>query len=136
MNSSSRVQTSLTGLPAALRQPGRLDGRLAGVLAAVAGARVGHDHAHVVLGDAEGAGQLAADAERPLRAGPDGELAVGPLRDGRPRLERRVGDVGDRVGRLDGRDRPRFKPVRRSSRAFAWPRAEAAVRRRRRVCAS
>ena len=53
------------------------------------------------VGDAERSGQLAAHAEGPLRSGPDGELAVLPLRDGRTRLERRVGDVGDRVSLLE-----------------------------------
>ena len=42
---------------------------------------------------------LAADAEWPLRAGPDGELAVRPFRDRGARFQRCVGDVGDCVRR-------------------------------------
>src|SRR5581483_7697827 len=37
-----------------LGEPGGFDGTAAGVLAAVAGAGVGNDHAHAVLGEAEG----------------------------------------------------------------------------------
>ena len=82
-------------------QPGRLDGGLAGVLAAVAAARVGHDHADSVLGQAERLGQLRPRTEGALGAGPDGQVVALPLRDRRAGLERGVGDVGDRVGRLD-----------------------------------
>ena len=122
----------LDRLAGRLRQPGRLDRRLAGVLAAVAGAHVRHDHAHLVRRHAERAGELAADAERPLRAGPDGQLAVLPLGDGGPRLERDVGDVGDRVRRLHRlvgglRARPRSSPARAAAAAAA---ALAAARRR------
>ena len=101
MNSSSRVQTSLTGLPAVAGEPGRLDGRFAGMLAAVAGPGVGHDDADGVIREPECPGELAAHAEGPLCSGPDGELAVFPLRDRRAGLERRMGDVGDGIGLLE-----------------------------------
>ena len=97
-----------------LRQPGGLDRRLAGVLAAVAGAGVGHDHAHRVLRQAERLRQLAAHAERPLRAGPDRQLAVLPFGHRRARLERGVGDVGDRVASASTCGRPRRGPLRSS----------------------
>ena len=45
--------------------------------------------------------QLAPHAKRPLGTGPHGQLPVVPSRDGRSRLERRMGDVGDRVGLLE-----------------------------------
>ena len=80
-----------------LRQPGGLDGALAGVLAAEPAAEVGDDHPDAVVGQAEGPGQLALDAERDLAPGPDRQLAVLPLGDGRPRLHRAVLDVGDVV---------------------------------------
>ncbi len=75
-----------------------LDGHLAGMLAAIAGAGVGHDHAHRAFGEPECLDQLAAHAEGPLGTSPHGQLAVFPLGDGRARLERGVGDVGDCVG--------------------------------------
>ena len=56
MNSSSRVQTSLTGLPAALASAGRLHRRLAGVLAAVARPVSGTITAHLVLRRCRSAG--------------------------------------------------------------------------------
>ena len=42
-------------------------------------------------------GQFSAHAERNLRAGPHGQLAVAPLRQRGPWLERAVGDIGDGV---------------------------------------
>ena len=48
------------------------------------------DDADVALGEAERPGQLAADVERRLRAGPDREAAVLPVGDAAVRLERRV----------------------------------------------
>ena len=91
-------------------QAGGFDGGLAGVFAAVTRAGVGHDDANVLLGDAKGFGQLGADAEGTLRAGPDGQLAVLPLRHGGARFQRRVGDVGDGVSGLQF-VRGRLKPV-------------------------
>ena len=78
-------------------EPSRFDCRLARMFAAVARAGVGDDHADVVFGDMESAGEIAADAKGPLRAGPDGELLVLPFGDRGPRFKRRVGDVGHRV---------------------------------------
>ena len=52
-------------------------------------------------GNPKDRGQLAPHAERPLRAGPDGQLAVLPLGHGRAGLERGMGDVGDGVGLLE-----------------------------------
>ena len=104
-----RVHTSLTGLPAALRQPRRFDGVLAAVLAAIGGPGVRHDDAHALLRHAERRRQLGADAERPLRAGPHGQLAVGPFGDGGARLERHVRDVGNAIADVEraGGARPR-----------------------------
>ena len=79
------------------RQPRGLDGDLARVLAAVAGSRVGHDHADLVLRDPKGLRQLAAHAEGALRSRPHRQRAVLPLGDRRPRLQRRVRDVGHGV---------------------------------------
>ena len=50
-----------------------------------------------VGGHLQRAGQLAADAEGVLRARPDGQLVVVPFGHGRPRLHRRVLDIGDFV---------------------------------------
>ncbi len=91
----------LDRLARGLRQARGLHGRLAGVLAAVAGTHVGHDDAHAFGRDAERGREFRADAERALRPGPDGQLAVGPFGDGGARLHRRVGNVSDGVGRLD-----------------------------------
>ena len=88
----------LDRLAGRLRQPRRLDGRVAGVLAAVGGAGVGDLDAHALGGNAESLRQLVAHGEGALRPGPDGQLVAVPFRDRRPRLERRVRDVLDRVG--------------------------------------
>ena len=79
-----------------LGQPRRLHRALAGVLAAVARAGVGDDHPDLVFRHAEGLGQLAPHAERPLGARPDGEPAVASTpprpraaRGGRGRCRRR-----------------------------------------------
>ena len=113
--------------PAGLaRQPRRLDGRLDRVLAAVAGAGIGHDDAYGVVGQPEGPGQLAPHPERPLGAGPDGQLAVLPLRHGRAGLERGMGDVGDGVRLLEAdvrglqAIRDRAGPTVRASEAAAF----------------
>ena len=95
-----------------LRGPGEprgFDRMLAAVLAAVGRARVGHDHPHAIFGDGEGGRQLGAHAEWPLRAGPDRELAVDPLGDGRARLERHVRDVRNPERRLERARRRRAR---------------------------
>ena len=99
----------LHGFAHGLCQPGRLDGGLAGMLAAVAAAGVGNDHPNLVVGQVKGLRQLGANAEGPLGAGPDGQLAALPFGHRGPRLQRCVGDVGDRINRLDleGRSRQR-----------------------------
>ena len=82
------------------RGPGearRLDRVFARVFAAEGSPEIRDDHAHLVLGDVECARQFAANTEGILRAGPDGELAILPLRNRCPRLERGVLDVGDMV---------------------------------------
>src|SRR5439155_13776448 len=61
-----------------------LDRRFPGVLAAVTGAGIGYDHPNALFRYAEGLRQFAAHAERPLRAGPDGELPVLPFGDRGP----------------------------------------------------
>ena len=70
------------------------------MLAAVGGAGVGDDDANALLRDAERGGELFADAEGALGAGPDGELVgvLMPFGDGGARLERGVGNVLDGVG--------------------------------------
>ena len=116
--------------PAGLAGQARgLDGRFARVLAAVAGAGVGHDHPHRVVGEPERAGQLAAHAERSLRAGPHGQLAVLPLRHGGAGLERGVGDVGDRVRLLEADVRGLETRLDRTRRAGPSPRAAALASR-------
>ena len=89
--------------PGAARQARGLDGGLAGVLAAVGRARVGHDHPHLLQRQPERLGQLAVDAEGPLGAGPDGQVIALPNGQRGARLQRRVGDVGDGIGRVDRR---------------------------------
>ena len=71
------------------------------VLAPEPPARDGNDHAKVRLVDAEPFGDLTANAERNLRAGPHGEAVTVPLRDRDAGLERRMGEVGGGVRRLD-----------------------------------
>src|SRR5579872_2322466 len=62
----------LHGLAGRFGEPRRFDRGVARVLPAVAGAHVGHDDAHAVLGNVERLCELGADAEWTLRAGPDG----------------------------------------------------------------
>ena len=76
-------------------QPRGFDCVFAGVLAAERRAKVRNDDSHPVFGQMERARQLAAHSEWILRAGPDGEPSIVPLRDGCPRLQRRVLNVGD-----------------------------------------
>ena len=97
VNSSSRVQTSLTGLPAALASRAASMRRFAGVLAAVARTHVGHDHAYAFGWNAQRASQFAAHAEGSLRSCPDGQLVIGPFGHSGPRLEGHMSDVGDGV---------------------------------------
>src|SRR5690606_28347205 len=82
-------------------EPARLDRRLAGVLAAIAAAGVGDDYADLAIREAKCIGQLLADSERPLGAGPDGQAVAVPLGDRGAWFEWGVGDVGDRVACLD-----------------------------------
>ena len=99
MNSSSRVQTSRTGAPAAFGEARGFDGSFAGVLAAVAAAHVGVNDADLSGSDVEGGDEFVLDAERALGSGPDGELAGRvPLGDGGAGFERCVRDVLDGVG--------------------------------------
>ena len=84
----------------------RFQRRVAVMLAAVTRPGIGHDHARLLLGDAERLREFAAHAERPLRAGPYRELIAFPFRHRRARLQRHVRDVGDGVGRQVGRCRP------------------------------
>src|SRR5215470_246604 len=90
-------------------EAGGLDGGVARVFAAISGASVGNDDTDSGFGNVKGVGDLGADGERPLRAGPDGHSVVAPFGDGGARLERSVGDVGDGVGG--------FEPVRGSGKA-------------------
>ena len=52
-------------------------------------------------GKSESRRELVAHAEGTLRPGPDRQLSVFPPGDGRSRLERRMGDVGDRISLLE-----------------------------------
>ena len=70
------------------------------MLAAIAGAGVGHEHAHFFFRQMERGGKLAANAKRPLRAGPDGELIAVPLCERGAGLKRGVRDVVNVVGLL------------------------------------
>ncbi len=74
------------------------DRRVARVLAAVRGAGVWNDDADFFFREMKCVGEFLADAERPLRTGPDGDAAVFPLGDRGARLERSVRDVFDGVG--------------------------------------
>ena len=86
-------------LAGGLGEARRLDGSFSGVFAAVAGAHVGLDDPYLARVNVEGGDEFVLDAERALRAGPDGELAGRvPLGDGGARFERSVGDVLDGVG--------------------------------------
>ena len=65
-----------------LRCPGearRFDGAFTGVFATVARSRIRHEHAHLVLADAERARELRAHTKRTLRARPHGQFAVFPV---------------------------------------------------------
>ena len=101
MNSSSRVQTSFTGLPACgPGEPPRRPPRRCACRRSRRRCRARSRGRH--RSESPNArGELAAHAEGALRSGPDGELPVFPLRHGRAGLERRMGDVGDRVSLLE-----------------------------------
>ena len=96
VNSSARVQRTVTGLPTACAKRRRLDRRFAGVLAAEAVAEIGGDHAHGVFLQMKRIHQFAAHAERVLRAGPDRQFAVAPLGHRGARFHRHVLHVGRR----------------------------------------
>ena len=83
-----------------LGKPGRLDGRFGRVLAAVAGTHVRRDDADFLLRHVERQRQLAPHAEGTLRSRPDGQLSILPFGHRGPRLQRRMGDIGDGVSRL------------------------------------
>src|SRR5579863_4991596 len=87
----------------ALGGPGetcRFDRSFSGVLAAVTGAGVGHQYAHVIFRNAEGLGELPANAEGTLRSGPYSQLIAVPLGKRGAGFERNMCDVGNRVGLL------------------------------------
>ncbi len=76
------------------------DGGFAGVFAAKAAAKVGDDDADFVLGDVEGGGNFATDAEGILAGGPDRHFSGGvPFGDGSAGFHRAMLDVGDVEGR-------------------------------------
>ena len=97
--------------PCRLRQPGRFDGRLGAVLAAETAAHVRNDDPDLVGGQAECPSQVPFRTIGSVAARPDGQFAVGPFRDARPRLHRRVLDVGQRVGFAEGLGRIGESPL-------------------------
>jgi len=86
------------GAPGGAGQARRLDGRLPSMLAAETAAEIRHHHADLLIGQAEGAGELAVVAERILRPRPHGQRPVAPLRHRRAGLQRGVLHVGHVVG--------------------------------------
>src|SRR5262249_10529085 len=91
----------LDRLSGRLGQAGCFDCCLPGVLAAIPGTRIRDDDANARLRNLKGAGDLALNAERPLRPRPHRELVPLPIGDRGPRLQWSVRDVGDRVGRFE-----------------------------------
>src|SRR6185369_1457769 len=87
----------LDRLPTRTREPRRFDRAFARVFAAVTGTRIGHDHAYLLLRNMKRFGQFLSNAERPLRAGPNCQLAIGPFGDRGAWLEWRVRDVSNVV---------------------------------------
>ena len=99
--SSSRVQSSFTGTPASLRDPGRLDHVVVGEPPAEAAADPRHVDRDVGLGDAERARDELPARLRVLGGRPDLDLAVLEMRGAVLRLERGVRDERIEVGGLD-----------------------------------
>ena len=91
------------------------------MLAAVSGARVGHDHTDLSLGDSKGFAQFGPHTKRTLRAGPDRELPVLPLGYGGARLQRGVGDVSNRVRPFELQMRRRHPFRHRAERVTGTP---------------
>src|SRR5712671_5464601 len=87
-------------------QTSSLDRSVTGMLSAVRRASVRHNHAHTAFRQMENRRKLIAVGEGPLRASPDGEFSISPLRHGRARLERSMSDVRNGIRRVE--------PVRRA----------------------
>ena len=71
------------------------------MFSAIRRASVRNDDPNAALGNVKDAGKLVAIGEGPLRASPNRELAIGPLRHGRAGLKRSVRDVRNVVGRIE-----------------------------------
>ena len=87
------------GPPRRFCQPRRFHRGFSRMLAAETAARIGHDHADMLLRKVESLGQLLSDTIRLLRAGPNGNTPVLPLGHRRPGLHRSMLDVGNLIGR-------------------------------------
>ena len=101
MNSSARVQTSFTGLPAAFASRAASTASSPVCLPPYADPVSGTMTRTWSSGMRNASASSRAHAERPLRAGPDRQLAVAPLGDGGARFERHVRDVRNSVGRVE-----------------------------------
>src|SRR5262245_44116393 len=74
------------------RQSRSLNSGFARMLSAIGRTGIRYDHSYAIFWYAKSRGQFAANAERPLRSGPNRELAVFPLRYRGARFQRRVRD--------------------------------------------
>ena len=78
---------------------------------AEAAPRVGHDHTHLIVAHAEGAGQPRAIDVGGLGAGPDGQPLAFPRGNQTARLERRGGRAGVGEGLPHHEMRPRERSL-------------------------
>src|SRR5262245_18071408 len=77
---------------------------------AITRSRIRNDHTHILLRNSQALGQIAANTEWTLCAGPDSEFLIFPFGYCGARLERHVGNVSDGIGLLQllVRDRQAF----------------------------
>ena len=98
VNSSPRLQRTLTGRPAA-RETRGLERDGAGVLAAEATAGVRHDDAHLSFASSRAPPRARSARRTDLRPRPDGQPGAVPVGDRHAGLERDVGHVSGAVRR-------------------------------------
>ena len=81
-------------------QTRRFNRRITGMFPAVGRTCVPNDDTNLAFRDVQSSGEFVAVSKRPLCSRPYRQLAIGPLRHGRARLERGMRDVSHGVGRI------------------------------------
>src|SRR5262249_26269345 len=78
------------GFAGRLGQPRSFDRGFTGMFAAKRRPEIRDNDMNVFSSDVKCAGEFGAMSERVLRPGPDGQFAIGPFGDSRPRFQRRM----------------------------------------------